>query len=347
MDKSRRQFLGLSVAALAGVTLAPSLVSCKSENTAPTAASFDGKPNSNFAGVAIGTITYSWRSMAGGLENLIKYCKESNISNLELMGTDLETALGAPENPATRFRQEAIRAGVPGGGRNMVYTPEQQAEIDKYNVDIKNFRLSMDWDKVEAVRKRFVDEGIAIHVVKTQPSRVNSEEEIDYAFKLAKAMGAVGVSDELSMDAVKKIAPYAEKHDMYYVMHNHMQYATEEWSAGPDAALAVSPKIMLNFDQGHYFGSTGKHPVEFIKKYKDRILTLHLKDKTGPNAEEPNANQVWGQGQTPLEDVLCYLRDEKLPIFGDIELEYEVKPWSNAVKEVATCVKYARQILLF
>jgi len=51
---------------------------------------------------------------------------------------------------------------------------------------------------------------------------------------------------------------------MILAFHNHMQYATEEWSAGPDKALAVSPKIMLNFDMGHYFGSTGKHPLDFI-----------------------------------------------------------------------------------
>ena len=362
MDKSRRQFLGLSAAALAGVTLVPSLVSCKGEKAAPAPVA-DGKISSTFNGVAIGTITYSYRGMQPGLDNLIKTCKDSLISNLELMGSDLEGCLGVPENPTMRIMQAAMAAqrpaagapaagqqrpggapagggapGGPGGFRRPSYTPEQQAEIDKYNEDVKKFRANMDWDKVEAVRKRFEDEGIAIHIVKTEPSRYTDEADIDYAFKLAKAMGAVGVSDELSQEAVEKIAPYAEKHDMFYIMHNHMQYATEEWSAGPDKALAVSPKIMLNFDMGHYFGSTGKHPLDFIKKYGDRIVSLHIKDKTGPNAEEPNANQVWGQGQTPLEDVLLY--------FPDIELEYTVKPWSNSVKEVATCVKYARQILM-
>lgn len=369
MDKSRRLFLGKSAAALAGVTLLPSVItSCSgaAEKAAPVAPS-DGKPNSNFAGVAIGAITYSWRSMPGGLENLINYCKQANISNLELMGNDLETALGAPENPMMRIMQAAMAAqrpaapaggpggpggqrpgGAPAGGgfRRPSFTPEQQAEIDKYNEDFKNFRKNMDWDKVESVRQRFADEGIAIHIVKTQPSNNSTEEEIDYAFKLAKAMGAIGVTAEMTMESAKAIAPYAEKYDMYYIMHNHMQYATEEFSAGPDELLAISPKIMLNFDQGHYFGSTGKHPVDFIKKYKDRIISMHMKDKTGPNAAEPNANQVWGQGETPLEDVFCYIRDEKLPIFCDIELEYDVKPWSNAVKEVGTCVKYARQILM-
>lgn len=372
MDKSRRQFLGLSAAALAGVTLVPSLVSCKAENAAPAPAA-DGKVSSTFNGVAIGTITYSFRGMQPGLENLIKTCKDSLVSNLELMGSDLEGCLGIPENPTMRIMQAAMAAqrpaagapaaagqrpggapggapaggpGGPGGFRRPSFTPEQQAEIDKYNEDVKKFRRDMDWDKVEAVRKRFADEGIAIHIVKTEPSRYTDPEDIDYAFKLAKAMGAVGVTDEMSQASAEKIAPYAEKHDMFYILHNHMQYATEEFMAGPDKVLAISPKIMLNFDMGHYFGSTGKHPLDFIKKYGDRIVSLHIKDKTGPNAEEPNANQVWGQGQTPLEDVLLYLRDNKVPIFPDIELEYAVKPWSNSVKEVATCVKYARQILM-
>ena len=257
MDKSRRQFLSLSAAALAGVTLVPSLVSCKGAKADPEAAS-DGKISSTFNGVAIGTITYSYRGMQPGLENLIKTCKDSLISNLELMGGDLEGCLGIPENPRMRIMQQAMAAqrpaapaataqrpggaapggapggapaggpGGPGGMRGFTFTPEQQAEIDKYNEDVKNFRRNMDWGKVEAIRKRFEDEGISIHIVKTQPSGYTDPEDIDYAFKLAKAMGAVGVTDELSQEAVEKIAPYAEKHDMFYIMHNHMQYATEE-----------------------------------------------------------------------------------------------------------------------
>jgi hypothetical protein len=47
----------------------------------------------------------------------------------------------------------------------------------------------------------------------------------------------------------------------------------------------------------------------------------------------------------PLAEVLQYIKQKKYPIYCDIELEYEVKPWSNAVKEVKTCVQYAKQIL--
>ena len=366
--QSRRAFLGKSVAAVAAASFLPSAFSCagSSEPTATPVApeAGTGKVNSNFGGVQIGTITYSWRSMPGGLDNIIKYCQAANISSIELMGNDLETSLGAPQDPIMKFIQQMMAApkpapgkqpgGQPGGQpgaaapRQMTmpqFTPEQQAEIDKYKKDMKDWRLSLDLNKVEAARKQLNDAGITAHIVKMEPSRMSSDEEIDYAFKVAKLMGAKAVTDEMSLETAQKVAPFAEKNDMYLAFHNHMQYAQEGFSCDP--VLAVSPSIMLNFDAGHFFGSTGIHPNEMIKKYHDRIYSMHIKDKTGPTtAGEPNTNQVWGQGEMPLEDVLLLIKQEKWPIYCDIELEYDVKPWSNAVKEVATCVKYARQILM-
>ena len=71
-----------------------------------------------------------------------------------------------------------------------------------------------------------------------------------------------------------------------------------------------------------------------------------MKDKTGPKTDPANTNQVWGQGEAPVADILLLIKQKGWPIFCDIELEYDVKPWSNAVKEVKTCVQYARQILI-
>ena len=267
---------------------------------------------------------------------------------------DLEAYLGAPENPMMKFfRQQASQPAAkpgekPAAPRRMgppKFTPEQQAEIDKYKEEVKAWRLGLDLSKVEGARKLLNEAGISAHIVKMEPSRMGSDEEIDYAFKVAKAMGAKAVTDEINLETAKRVAPFAEKHGMYMAFHNHMQYAEEGFSCDP--ILAVSPSIMLNFDAGHFFGSTGIHPNEMIKKYHDRIYSIHLKDKTGPTTgDQPNTNQVWGQGEMPLEDVLLLIKQEKWPIYCDIELEYDIKPWSDSVKEVGTCVKYARQILM-
>lgn len=345
---SRRTFLKQSAMGLAMASFLPSaLTSCASDSAAPAAANSTGI-NSNFNGVKIGCITYSWRSMpANTVDELIAYCKQANLGSLELMSNDLERVLGVPENPSTRIMAE-LRAKMPApkpGERpaRPQMTPEQQAEVAKYNEDLKAWRVNMDMSKVEAVRKKLNDAGIEVHIVKFSPSKW-SDEEIEYACKATKAMGAKAITEEISVEAAQRMAPFVEKHGLYMAFHNHMQYAEEGFSCDP--VLAVSPNMMLNFDCGHYFGSTGNNPVDFIKKYHDRIYSIHLKDKTGKNTEPANTNQVWGQGETPLKEVLNLLKDNKWPIYCDIELEYEIKPWSNAVKELGVCVRHARELLM-
>jgi sugar phosphate isomerase/epimerase len=381
---SRRKFLG-STAAAAALTMVPFTWGCTSKTPVAAEAEVSDKPNSMFGGVQIGAITYSWRSMPGGVENIIKYCKESGISSIELMSGDLEEYLGAPKNPmagmfrppaggqrpagappaggppaggapgaggppAGGARPEGARqgagtpAGAPRGGfQRPQMTPEQEAAVAKFNQDLKDWRASLEMAKVEEARKLFNDAGISIHIVKFSPARW-SDEEIDYAFKVAKAMGAKGVSEEIGEEAVNKLGPIAEKHGMYAVFHNHMQFATEGFSYDP--FLAVSPAVMMNFDAGHFYGSTGIHPNTIIEKYHDRIFSVHVKDKTGPNTDPANQNQVWGQGEVPLADVLLLIKKNNWPLYCDIELEYDVKPWSDAVKETRTCVQYARNILM-
>ena len=76
-----------------------------------------GKPNSKIDGVQIGTITYSYRSMADqSAEATLKYIVESGISAVELMGGPIESYAGIPT--AEDGRGGGGRgAGAPGGGR--------------------------------------------------------------------------------------------------------------------------------------------------------------------------------------------------------------------------------------
>lgn len=363
---SRRKFLG-NGAALAALSVVPVSAFGNGSGLLIPAAKKD--TGSKFGGVQIGAITYSWRSMPNGVDNVIKYCKESGLSSIELMSTDLEAYLGAPKNPMMGMqapRPAAPAAGAPGaaapagppagappaaagapgavpGGQRRQLTPEQQAASDKYNADLKAWRLSVPMSKFTEVKKLFNSQGIQVPIVKFSPARW-SDEEIDYAFRAAKALGTKGVTEEIGEDAVKKLGPIAEKHGMWAIFHNHMQFATEGFSYDP--FLAVSPAVMMNFDAGHFFGSTGLHPNTIIEKYHDRIASIHIKDKTGPKTTPPNTNQPWGQGETPLADVLLLIKEKKWDIPLDIELEYEIKPWSNAVKETRTCVQYARNILI-
>jgi hypothetical protein len=63
---SRRKFLG-STATLAAFSMVPLRFSSKSETV--TKSLSGTKPDSNFGGVHIGAITYSWRDQPGGKGN--------------------------------------------------------------------------------------------------------------------------------------------------------------------------------------------------------------------------------------------------------------------------------------
>jgi sugar phosphate isomerase/epimerase len=346
---SRRKFLGTAATAAVAFSVLPLSTSCSGPSSSAAAGS---KLNSRFGGVQIGCITYSFRDMGSDVETTLKACVDSGCSSIELMSTGIEEYLGAPAPPPRPQRQApqgtppaGAGAGRSGGGfQRTTPSPEQVAAQEKYAADLKAWRLSVPMTKFEELRKKFNDAGVDIHIIKYSPSRW-SDEEIDYTFNAAKALGAKGVSEEIGEEAVNKLGPIAEKHGLYAIFHQHMQFAQIE-GFSYDPFLAVSPAVMLNFDAGHYFGSTGNHPNGIIDKYHDRIVSIHIKDKTGPNTTPPNTNQVWGQGEMPLADVLLNLKEKKYPIYADVELEYPVAPWSTSVKEVRTCVNYARQILM-
>jgi sugar phosphate isomerase/epimerase len=346
---SRRKFLGTAATAAATIAILPVSSSCKSSSSRVTAIS---KLNSKFKGVQIGVISYSFRDMGSNMETTLKACVDSGCSSIELMSTGIEEYLGAPSAPPRPPRAPQPQGPAPAGAsagrsadgsQSVPSASEQKAAMDKYNSDLKAWRLSVPLTKYEELRKKFNDAGVDIHIVKFSPSRW-SDEEIEYAFKAAKALGAKGITEEIGEEAVNKLGPIAAKHGMYAIFHQHMQFATEGFSYDP--FLAVSPAVMMNFDAGHFFGSTGIHPNTIIEKYHDRIFSIHLKDKTGPNATPPNTNQVWGQGEMPIADVLNLIKEKKYPIYCDIELEYTIAPWSTSVKEVKTCCNYARQILI-
>jgi sugar phosphate isomerase/epimerase len=248
------------------------------------------------------------------------------------MSNVAEDYFGIPKSPA-RLTRDA--------------TDQQKAEYKKASAEAteaqRKWRLALPIKKYEDLRKQFNRAGIGIHIAKFSPANW-TDEEIDYSFKAARALGALGVSNEIGEDACKRLGPFAEKHHMYAIFHQHTQPANPSFNF--DHFLAYSKANMLNFDAGHYFGCTGLHPNGIIERLHDRIVSLHIKDKTGPKSTPPDANEVWGKGEMPIADVLKLIQKNRWPIYCDIELEYDVPADSDAVKEVTRCVEYTKKILV-
>src|SRR5690606_3861276 len=97
---SRRRFIASTVTAMTGIAVFPNL-----SFGAPAIIKNLGKPNSKIAGVQVGAITYSFRSMESDAESILQYCLDSGISAIELMGYTAEGFAGAPKMPELGMAQ--------------------------------------------------------------------------------------------------------------------------------------------------------------------------------------------------------------------------------------------------
>ena len=331
VDHSRRQFLGAAALTLAGTALAPI-----STFGAPAFIQNLGKPNSRFNGVQIGAITYSFRSLPVDAEQVLRYCLTCNVSAIELMGNTAEAFAGAPH---ASTQPMAPRGGAPGQRPEL--TPEQQAERATRAKDLADWRTKVPMDKFEQLRKMYKAAGVTIYAYKPNAFGVsNTDAEIDYGMRAARALGATHVTLEMPTDPGQtgRLAAIAARHKMRVAYHGHEQQTPTLW----DAALAESKYNALNCDLGHYTAA-GHDPLALITAKHDRIASAHLKDRQNP--EHGKGNLVWGTGDTPIAQVLQLMRKNKYDFPGTVELEYQVPEGSDALKEVAKCVEYCRRLL--
>jgi sugar phosphate isomerase/epimerase len=310
---TRRAFLGGATALAAAAALPRGLFG--------QAAS---KPNSVFNGVHIGCITYSYRAEPGSAEATLDYLLKDGLSETELMDGPIRAYAGL------------TGGGGRGGGRGGGKGKDDQKTPPATDADRAKLRETQ-LAKCVQLRKLYNDAGVNIHIHKNPFGQSN--EDIDFNFEIAKALGCKAITTERSEQAVMRLAPFAEKHRIWVAFHNHERNTPTLDDIDP--LMRAGEYVGFNFDIGHYVaGTKGKSPIPVIEKYHQKIISMHIKDRTADGGNLP-----FGQGQTPIKEVLQLLKKEKWPIYADIELEYRVPQGSDAVKEVAKCVQYCKEAL--
>ena len=264
------------------------------------------KPNSVFNGVRIGCITYSYRSLRlSTAEATLKALIQDGLSEVELMGGPIQNYI----NQQTKGKKFASKDA------------QREAQLAA----------------CRELRKMYNDAGVTIHIHKTGFGR--SDEDIEFNFLKAKALGCTGIPLERNEGMAKRLAPFAAKHKIWVAFHNHTGNVPVMDKMDP--ILEHGEYIGYNFDVGHYVaGTKGKSPIPVIEKYHDRMVSLHLKDRTGAGG-----NLAWGQGETPIKEMLQLMKKEKWTFPADIELEYRIPQGSDAVKEVGKCVQFCKEAL--
>ena len=309
-----------------------------------------GAVNSKFGGVQIGAITYSFREVHD-LDTIIADMVKCGLGEAELMSNQAEADAGAPTPPRPQFGPGGPRPGGPRpsaapGPRPRVARPpmteEQIAAARERNAPLRDWRLAVSMDKFKDVRKKFDKAGIDVRILCFNMNEAITDEEIDYAFRMANAVGARAISTSTQVTVSKRVAPFADKYKMMVGYHGHdatwdpNEFATPESFA---TAMSYSKYNGVNLDIGH-FTAAGYDPVAYIKEHHARITNLHLKDRK----KDHGPNTPWGEADTPIKPVLLLLKETKYPIPANIEYEYG-KPGMDTIVEVTKCVQYCKDVL--
>ncbi len=327
-------------------------------------------PNSKWAGVQVGlNVPNSLGTRtAMSAEEVLERCIQLGVSGVELRAQPVEKSMGLPERivlgPApvdysAVFTPFGEVPGMPehGGGRRPASpgapagasdasvggsgpgsTPEGLAAYNLAAAELRKWRSSAPMSKAKEIRKKYRDGGVAIDIVKFDGLGDLPDDELDYAFALAKTLGAQAVSGELSMPGVKRIAQAADRHKLKVGLHGHIAVTAAIW----EQCFSYGKYVGANVDIGHFIAGSNISPLPFIAQHHERITHIHVKDRKkndGPNVQ-------FGQGDTPIKEVLQAIRDNRWPVPAIIEFEIPLPAGADRTKEIQKCLDYCKQSLL-
>lgn len=272
------------------------------------------------AGVRIGAQSYSFRGMS--IESTVAAMSSIGLGYCELWQGHVETpaAVGPP-------------AGLPADA-----TREQQRAAGREAT--RKWRLEVPLDYFRHIRQIFDAAGVTLTAYNLSFQNDFTDAELDRGFEMAKALGVDVITASSKVSTAARVDPFARKHQVTVAFHNHSRVAPDEFATPGDFAAALaagSNRLAINLDIGHFTGAKFD-ALPYLEEHHARIASIHLKDKTRAD----DRNVPWGEGDTPIAEVLRLLRDRRWDIPAQIEYEYRGE---SAVAEVTRCFEFCKRAL--
>ena len=156
---------------------------------------------------------------------------------------------------------------------------------------------------------------------------------------MAKAVGARAISCEIGHEdkELARVGSFADKHQMLVGYHGHTATGPKDW----EHAFSLAKFNGANVDLGHFIAGNNMPVVPFLEKHHARITHVHVKDRKFNNG----SNTPFGEGDTPIAEVLRLIRDNKWNIQATIEFEYKIPAGSDRMTELARAIKFCRDAL--
>lgn len=272
-------------------------------------------------GVRLGVQTYSFRELprpSGGdaVDVVISAMRECGLDECELYSPQIEPAPGAGRGASAEDRQRTREV-------------------------LRQWRVSTPMSHFAGIKAKFDAAKMTIFAYNLSFNDSFSNEEIDRGFEAARALGSHVITASATVTVARRLVPFAEKHRLPVAMHNHSRVDDANEFATPqsfETALGYSSYFRINLDIGH-FTAANFDALAFLQKHHDRISNLHVKDRK----KDQGDNVAWGDGDTPIREVLTWLKQKQSSVRAYIEYEY--RGARGAVEEVKACRAFATRVL--
>jgi sugar phosphate isomerase/epimerase len=245
------------------------------------------------------------------------------------------------------FRDRPLDAALQGmkdigfGACEMNYVHLEPAALRNQREQLRQWRLTAPVEEFEKAGNKARAAGIDPWAYTYNMKADLTDAEMARGFEMARAIGAHTITSSPNLSTVKRIDALARKYKIRVALHNHSRISSDEMATPDDFAAAVkgaSDYLGFTLDIGH-FVAAGFDPMEFLRKHHGRTWVIHVKDRK----REQGPNVPFGEGDTPIREVLRFIRDGKFDIKADIEYEYKGQ---DTVAEVRKCFQYCKDALL-
>jgi sugar phosphate isomerase/epimerase len=298
-------------------------------------------------GVQLGLITYSFRALKDqSAEATLQYILDCGVNSIELMGETAESFISRPENKINKRTYYNLSRKK----RNNSLSKDEEKELDElkkqqdsYDKEVLTWKKTRSISRFSDLRKMYNSAGVEIYAFKPNYllRKGNSDSDINYAMQAGKLLGASHVTIELPEDSNHslKLGKLAKRNGIKVAYHGHEQQHAKWW----DTALEQSSHNAMNLDLGHYIAAGNTDAIELIEKQHPNILSMHVKDRQNP--KNGKKNMPFGQGDTPIIDVLQMMRDNSYNFAATIEYEYQTPKDSSIIEEIKKSIEYCQNAL--
>ena len=298
-------------------------------------------------GVQLGLITYSFRALKDqSAEATLQYILDCGVNSIELMGKTAESFISRPENKINKRTYYNLSRKK----RNNSLSKDEEKELgelkkqqNSYDKEVLTWKKTRSISRFSDLRKMYNSAGVEIYAFKPNYllRKGNSDSDINYAMQAGKLLGASHVTIELPEDNNHslKLGKLAKRNGIKVAYHGHEQQHAKWW----DTALEQSSHNAMNLDLGHYIAAGNTDAIELIEKQHPNILSMHVKDRKNP--KNGKKNMPFGQGDTPIIDVLQMMRDNSYNFAATIEYEYQTPKDSSIIEEIKKSIEYCQNAL--